>query len=74
MNLVKLVEFIFVIMILVFMAILAIFIVLCAEIYTFMCNISAPMYLRVITLSLMALVFIYIIKAIISKADDFKKF
>lgn len=74
MNLLKLVEFIFVIMILVFMAILAIFIVLCAEIYTFLGNISAPMYLRIIILSLMALIFIYIIRGIISKTEDFKKF
>lgn len=74
MNLFKIVEFIFVIMILVFLAIFVIFIVLCLEVYSFLSNVEAPMPMRIVILSLMALVFLYILRAILSKAEDLKKY
>lgn len=73
MNFLKIVEFIFVIMLLVFLAMFAIFIVLCVEVYAFLCNIDAPFYLRVIIIMVMAFVFLYILRGIISKAEDYKK-
>lgn len=71
MNLLKIVEFIFSIIILVFVAIFAIFILLCIEVYSFLVNIEAPLYFRIITLTVMALIFLFIVRGIIFKAEEF---
>jgi len=71
MNIINFVEFIFIIMILVFLAIFVIFIILTIEIYTFLTNLNTSFTLRIIILSSMAFVFLYILRGIISKAEDF---
>lgn len=72
MNILKTVEFIFVIMILVFLAIFIIFIILCIEVYSFLTAVEAPIYIRIIILSGMGFVFIYILRGIILKAEEYR--
>jgi len=72
MNLLKVVEFIFILMVLVFLAIFSIFFLICLEVYQFLAAVDAPLSFRIITLTVMALVFIYILRGIISKAEDYR--
>lgn len=74
MNLSKIVEFIFVLMVLVFLAIFIIFITLCLEVYTFLTNIETSLTFRIVTMVVMAFTFLYILRGIILRAEDFHDF